>query len=213
MLTSSPSKKVGARGFTLIEVMVATAVLTIGMVSVAALATTMLATGKRSKYMALASSLASEKLEDLSRYAATNPAVCVPTGSTSVGSLTTDILQTTNCPDGINSDSTPYDDDVDISFGNSSSDCPSTGGCFAETISAVSNGTTQYWTTYHSPDGHISTPAASSTASTQQMTFHRRWLIEADTPVAGVRRVTVIVTLANKTVTPTVTFQMSTVRP
>jgi hypothetical protein len=45
------------------------------------------------------------------------------------------------------------------------------------------------------------------------MTFHRRWLIEGDTPVTGVRRVTVIVTLANKTVTPTVNFQMSAVRP
>jgi prepilin-type N-terminal cleavage/methylation domain-containing protein len=212
MLTSSPNKKLGARGFSLIEVMVATAVLTIGLVSVAALATTMLATGKRSKYMALASSLASEKLEDLSRYPAGDPNVCIPTGNTTAGSLTTDVLQTTTCPTGASA-STPYDDDVDISFGNSSSDCPSLGGCFSETISSVSNGTTQYTTTYHSPDGHIVTPAATTTASTQQMTFHRRWLIEGDTPVTGVRRVTVIVTLANKTVTPTVNFQMSAVRP
>lgn len=213
MLTSSPSKKIGARGFTLIEVMVATAVLTIGLVSVAALATTMLATGKRSKYMALASSLASEKLEDLSRYPADDPSVCVPTGSTTVGSLTTDVMQTTACPDGVNSDTVPYDDDVDISFGNSSTDCPSQGGCFAETISSVTNGTTEYSSTYHSPDGHISTPAATTTPADKQMTFHRRWLIEADKPVTGVRRVTVLVTLANKTVTPTVTFQMSVVRP
>ena len=212
MSISFPSKKSRMGGFTLIEVMVATAVLTIGLVSVAALATTMLATGKRSKYMALASSLASEKLEDLSRYPADDPNVCLPTGSTTAGSLTTDVLQTTTCAGGASA-STPYDDDVDISFGNSSSDCPSTGGCFAETISAVSNGTTQYTTTYHSPDGHITTPAATSTPSTQQMTFHRRWLIEGDTPVTGVRRVTVIVTLSNKTVTPTVTFQMSSVRP
>jgi prepilin-type N-terminal cleavage/methylation domain-containing protein len=212
MSISSRSKKSRARGFSLIEVMVATAILTIGLVSVAALATTMLATGKRSKYMALASSLASEKLEDLSRYPASDPNVCIPTGDTSVGSLTTDVLQTTTCATG-SSGSTAYDDDVDISFGNSSTDCPSTGGCFAETISAVSNGVTTYSTTYHSPDGHISTPASTTTASNQQMTFHRRWLVEGDTPVTGVRRVTVIVSLSNKTVTPTVTFQMSAVRP
>src|SRR3954470_8139096 len=77
-------------GFTLIEVMVSVTILTIGMVSVAALATTMLATGKRSKYMTLASTLASEKLEDLSRWPSDQPQVCVPTGSTTAGSLTTD---------------------------------------------------------------------------------------------------------------------------
>lgn len=211
MSISFPSKKKGTRGFTLIEVMVATFVLAIGLVSVAALATTMLATGKRSKYMALASSLASEKLEDLSRYPADDPNVCVPTGNTSVGSLTTSVLQTTTCSGGASA-SVPYYDDVDISFGNSSSDCPSTGGCFAETISAVNNGTTQYTTTYHSPDGHL-TATTSSTKSTQTFTFHRSWLIEANTPVTGVRRVTVLITLENSAVNPPVTFQMSSVRP
>jgi hypothetical protein len=52
-------------------------------------------------------------------------------------------------------------------------------------------------------------------------TFHRRWIIEANTPVAGVssicmsgtRRVTVLVTLMDQSVKPPVTFQMSMVRP
>jgi hypothetical protein len=52
-------------------------------------------------------------------------------------------------------------------------------------------------------------------------TFHRRWIIEANTPVAGdssiclpgTRRVTVLVTLMDLTVQPPVTFQMSMVRP
>ena len=59
-------------------------------------------------------------------------------------------------------------------------------------------------------------------------TFHRRWIIEADSPVAGVsaiclpgtRRVTVLVTLMDlsvqmytKSTQPTVSFQMSMVRP
>lgn len=204
-----------ARGFSLIEVMVAIAVLTIGLISVAALATTMLATGKRSKYMALASSLASEKLEDLNRYPASAPQVCVQTGDTSEGQIGTDAnpaIKSITCPSG-QSSSVPYVDDVDISFGTGNSACPNEGGCFAEQISSVNNGTTQYTTIYHSPTGLITTTAASNTASAQTMTFHRRWLIEADQPVAGLRRVTVQVTMTNNTVKPPVSFQMSTVRP
>jgi len=199
------------RGFTLIETMVAMAVLTIGLVSVAALATTMLATGKRSKYMALASSLTSEKLEDLSRFPGDVPQVCVPTGNTSVGSLTTDTLQTTTCASGASA-SVVYDDDVSISLGNSSGDCPNQGGCFAETVSSISGGNTQYVTTYHSPDGRITSSAPTTTPSTR-MTFHRRWLVEANTPVTGVRRTTVLVTLTDNSIQPPVKFQMSTIRP
>ena len=208
-----PNKKTRARGFTLIETMIAIAVLTIGLVSVAALATTMLVTGKRSKYMALAASITSEKLEDLNRYANDDPQVCVPTGSTSVGSLSADITQTTSCPSpSTASASVSYDDDVDISFGTGNAECPNQGGCFSETVSSVVSGKTQYTTTYHSPDGHVEA-VVSNTATSQKMTFHRRWLVEADTPVAGVRRITVLVTMANKTVQPPVNFQMSSVHP
>jgi hypothetical protein len=42
--------------------------------------------------------------------------------------------------------------------------------------------------------------------------FERQWIIELNQPVAGVRRVTVRVTLLNQSVQPPVTFQMSTVR-
>jgi hypothetical protein len=45
------------------------------------------------------------------------------------------------------------------------------------------------------------------------VTFHRRWIIEANQPVAGTRRVTVLVTLMDATVQPPVNFQMSLVRP
>lgn len=211
MSLSFPSKKRRAKGFTLIETMVAIAVLTIGLISVAALATTMLVTGKRSKYMALASTLASEKLEDLSRYPSDAPEVCMPSGSSSVGSLGSDILQTTTCSGGA-SGSIPYDDDVDISFGTGGGDCPNAGGCFSETVSSIVSGSTQYTTTYHSPDGRIIT-VTSASPSSQKMTFHRRWLIEGNTPVTGVRRVTVLVTMANSAVNPPVNYQMSAVRP
>ena len=200
-----------SRGFSLIEVMIAIMVLTLGLISVAALATTMLTTGKRSKYMALASSLASEKLEDLSRFPSDVPQTCVPTGNTTAGSLTSDILQTTTCASGASA-SMAYSDDVSISLSNASGDCPNQGGCFAETVSGVSGGSTQYITTYHSPDGRI-TASAPTTTAPSRMTFHRRWLIEGDTPVTGVRRVTVLVSLIDNAVKPPVTFQMTSVRP
>ena len=213
MSKSQYPRPAGEDGFSLLEVMVAIFILTVGVVSVAALAGTMMVTGNRSKYMSLEASLASEKLEDLSHWSASATQVCVPTGSTSVGSLTSDVLQTTTCPAGA-SDSIAYYDDVNINFSNSSTDCPSsTGGCFAETVASQSGGTTQYTTTYHSPDGHVPLPTTSTTAPSN-MTFHRRWIIEANTPVTGVRRVTVLVTLNTTTVQPNnASFQMSLVRP
>ena len=57
----------------------------------------MLATGRQSRYMSLASDLASEKLEDLNHYSPNDPQVCVPAANTSVGSLTSDIMQSTTC--------------------------------------------------------------------------------------------------------------------
>jgi len=213
MSKSRPRRPAREDGFTLFEVMVAIFVLTVGLVSVAALAGTMMTTGNRSKYLSLEASLASEKLEDLNHWSASATEVCVPTGSTSVGSLTSDVLQTTICPAGAQ-DSIAYYDDVNINFANSSSDCPSTtGGCFAETVASQSGGTTQYTTTYHSPDGRVPLPVTSTTAPSS-MTFHRRWIIEANSPVAGVRRMTVLVTLNSTNLHPNnASFQMSLVRP
>jgi hypothetical protein len=61
----------------------------------------------------------------------------------------------------------------------------------------------------------MSAPATSSTApnTVGSIVFKRRWIIEQDLPVTGVRRVTVLVTLTNQSVQPPVTFQMSMVRP
>ena len=212
MSKSQARRKHGQSGFTVIEVAVSIFVLTVGLVSVAALAGTMLTTGNRSKYLSLEASLASEKLEDLNRWPADAPQVCVPTGTASLGSLSSDILQTTTCDSG-STGSIAYYDDVNINFANGTSDCTSsTGGCFAETVTYQSGGTTQYSTTYHSPDGTI-TNSTSATAPTN-MSFHRRWIIEANSPVTGVRRVTVLVTLETTNMQPgNATFQMSMVRP
>jgi Tfp pilus assembly protein PilV len=200
------------------EVLASIFILMVGSVSMALLASTMVTRGRQSKYIALASTLTSEKLEDLNRWPGTNQSspdqsalqVCVPTGSSSVGSLTSDILQTTTCASGA-SGTIAYYDDVSIDLSNISGNCVNgTYGCFAETVSSGSAGAMVYTTTAHSPDGTIIT-ANATTAPTNSLVFHRRWIIEANTPVTGTRRLTVLTTLPNSM--PAISFQMSTVRP
>src|SRR5208283_2065964 len=154
-------------GFSLLEVVVALAILSVGVMSAAALTAKMLATGRQSKYMSLASILASEKLEDLNRYSPNDPQVCVPTGNTSVGSLSSDVMQSTTCPTSGFTGTVAYYDNVSVSLSTSTSDCPDpTAGCFSETVSGLSGGNDVYTTTYHSPDGQIVTPTATTTAPT-----------------------------------------------
>jgi type II secretory pathway pseudopilin PulG len=204
--------RLGDGGFTRVEVMVAIFILTVALLAVASLATHATRGGVQSKYMSLAATLASEKLEDLNRFAANDPPVCVPTGSATVGSLTSDVLQTTICPTGTSA-GVNYYDDISISLGNTGGNCPgTTSGCFAETVSSQSGGSTVYTTTYHTPDGQVVMASPTSTPPTFT-TFHRRWVIEANQPVTGTRRVTVLVTLMDNSVQPPVTFQMSAVRP
>jgi prepilin-type N-terminal cleavage/methylation domain-containing protein len=212
MSMSTPRKQARDQGFTLVETLIAIAVLTIGVMAMALLGTRMMATGQQSKYLSVAGTMASEKLEDLNRWDQDDPQICVPTGSNSVGSLTADVLQTTTCPGGL-SGSIAYYDDVSLNLTNASGDCPnSTAGCFAETVSGQNNGNTQYTTTYHSPDGQIGTSAPNNN-NPGTATFHRRWIIEGNQPVAGTKRVTVLVTLMNGAIRPGAVFQMSGVRP
>ena len=212
-MSMSRNRRPAQAGFTLIETMIALVILTIGVMAMALLGMRTMQTSQHSKYMSVAATLASEKLEDLNRWDGTKDVpVCVPTGSTSVGSLTTDVLQTTTCPQGVQSGPAAYYDDVSLTLTNSTGNCPSSStGCFAETISTINNGNTEFTTTYHSPDGLIGATPPSSTAP--PTTFHRRWIIEADQPVVGVRRITVLVTLMDQTIRPGAIFQMSVVRP
>src|SRR3974390_1522599 len=64
------------QGFTLLEVLIAIFVLTIGVMGMALLGARMMATGQQSKYMSVAATLSSEKLEDLNRWDGDDP----PTG-------------------------------------------------------------------------------------------------------------------------------------
>jgi len=209
----SPSRpeKSPARGFTLIEVTLASFVLAIGLLSAGLLAGQMIVGTNRSKYMSVASTLASEKLEDVNRWDVDDPQVCVPTGNAAVGSLTGDINQTTTCDAGASANVSYYDD-VYPNLADGASTCPDgSAGCLAETVKSVVGGNTTYSTTVHSPTGTVQT--SSSTTPPTGISFHRRWIIEANSPANGVRRVTVLVTLLNTAVRPPVTFQMSLVRP
>jgi type II secretory pathway pseudopilin PulG len=205
------------RGFTLIEVMIATAVLIISVSAMALLAAVMLTRGRQSKYMNVAATLASEKLDDLNRWSMNSQPVCVQPGDTSEGSLTAPVNKNISCA-GEPANNINYFDEISIDFVDSVG-CGNAGnGCFAETVTSVGANGTTYYTTYHSPNGTIPTnpngssnPIASTT-SPGAMNFLRTWLIEANTPVQGTRRITVLVTLTDQSVKPQVSFQMSMVR-
>jgi len=223
---SPPTRPASDHGFTLLETLVALIVLTLGVVATATVAARSLGTSRQSKFMALAAELASEKLEDLNRWDSDDPQVCVPTGSSSVGSLTQDSpLQTTTCPGGASATVNYYDQvAMNTVVSGANSPCPDTTyGCFTETVSAISGGSTTYLTTIHPPSGQIQTMQTSTPPTVY--TFDRRWVIEQDPIVNGVtitgsRRITVLVTLldtslrqfSSSAVMP-VTFQMSIVRP
>lgn len=164
----------------------------------AALVAQTLSGTESARYQALATTLASEKLEDLSRYPVATPPVNQLAGG---GSLTSDTTNTGgyNCFD-----------DVDLSNVN---------GQVGESYQTA----TGYSTVLHQATGYVAVnpsntaPLSANTAGSGTMTFHRRWLIEQDPTVNGVtltgsRRITVLVTLSNQAVRPPVSFQMSTIR-
>ncbi|MBI3670408.1 MAG: prepilin-type N-terminal cleavage/methylation domain-containing protein [Acidobacteria bacterium] len=202
-MSASTEAKNPARGFTLIEVVVAIAVLAVGLVAVASLTSQMIVGTARSKYMSLAATLASEKLEDLNRWPAGDPHVAVTSGTTA-GSLTSDIVSMVTV--GATSESVNYYDEVLFAAAE---------GAVSETVSGLNaSGATVYTTTNHEPDGTIATATGNSPPTpVAPLAYKRRWIIEKDTPVAGVKRVTVWVTLENQFVRPPVSFQMSMVRP
>ncbi len=183
-------KRSSNAGFSILEVLMAITVLAIGLSAMAALVAQTLGGTERARYMALATTLASEKLEDLSRYPAATPVV---TQLVAGGSLS--------------SDTTGYNDNVDLS---------NTTGQIAESIPT----STGYSNIIHLATGEVQVVPNASTppsAGSGTMVFHRQWFIEADPVVNGVtltgsRRITVLVTMTNQSVKPPVSFQMSMVR-
>lgn len=188
------------RGFTLAEVLVAMTIMAIGLLGAAALMSNMSVSANDSRYMSLEALLASEKLEDLNRYQASDDHISVPAG-TSSGSLTADITAL------VGATQVDYFDTVQISSG---------AGRIEEVTTTNPGGVLTYTTITHNPDGTVDTPPSTTVAPappSDALVFKRRWIIEKDTPVAKVYRITVLVTLTNGTRTQTTTFQSSIVRP
>jgi len=192
-------------GFTLLETIIAMVILTVGMLALASLFAKTTLTTNMSRYMSTQSLLASEKLDDLNRLSAKvplPPAIAVPGGGTA-GSLTVDTSASVTSGVTQNVD---YFDTVQISAGNTG---------VSETFTGLNaGGQTTYTTVTHSPNGLVTTGAATTVAPVpppDAINFKRRWVIEQDVPVVGVRRITVQVTVMD--VPNAVPFQMSMVRP
>jgi prepilin-type N-terminal cleavage/methylation domain-containing protein len=197
-------KESPSRGFTLLEVLIAIVVFSVGLVMLGSLAALTVSGTASSRYSSMASTFASGKIEDLNRWPTWDPHVCVSPGSTG-GSLTSDVQAASVTCNGI-TDTVDYFDDVAIS---------SSSGAVCETLSSVSGGSPVYTSTCHNPDGSVST-STSPTANAIDvgaLAFHRRWTIEMDQPITGVKRLTVLVTLTNGFVKPPVSVQMTAVRP
>ncbi|MGD1154512.1 MAG: prepilin-type N-terminal cleavage/methylation domain-containing protein [Terriglobia bacterium] len=198
-MSQSPVRKhpTAESGFTMVEVMVALSILVVGLMATALLMANVYKNTVRSRYMAMAAQLASEKLEDLNRFQSTDPRIC-----TSGGSLTADTVPVSKTCNS-QTDSVNYYDTITLNLSN---------GAMTETYEQLSGTTVQYVTQTFSPDGVYQAPTTSNTAPTGT-TFKRRWVVEQDTPITGVRMITVLVTLLDNTIQPPVTFQMSMVRP
>jgi prepilin-type N-terminal cleavage/methylation domain-containing protein len=206
-------------GFSLMEVMVALVVLTIGLMSGALLMANVYKSTVRSRYMSLAATFASEKLEDLNSYSLSDPRAHLAGGSiawsvNAAGQVVpTNVGPVSETVSG-NTFSIDYYDTVTLNNSSTSST-----GALNETYEILSGSTVEYVTQTFTPDGiwHWNTasgyPSVPSTTAPTGETFNRQWLIEANTPVAGLTRITVLVLLMDGTVQPPVTFQMTTVRP
>ena len=240
-----PNRRIA--GFSLLEVIIAMAVLVIGVSSLAALSATMIGYGRQSKYRAMAATLASEKLEDLSRWTGrfnsttlldnSDPEICVPgippqtvgdldptDNPTDYPSGTVTCTATDEDTDTSSSETEVinYYDQVSINVTNAS-DCPNpTDGCFARNV--FRRRQRHHQLLHHlsfagrAPSSSTSGSPVTAATAPANMTFMRHWVIESNPTVNGVtianmRRITVRVALLDKSVTPAVSFTMSTLQP
>ena len=172
----------------MVETLIAITILAVGLLGIAALLAQLAGNSTKSRYTSTEALLASEKMDDLNRYPINDPAIAVTNGN-SAGSLTADV--TDNVTVGVVTENVDYFDQVRISAGN---------GNMVETVSGKDvNGNNVYTTTTHAPDGSITVVTAPNppAATSDMLTFSRRWVIELNPPnqPAGVRRFTVLVSL------------------
>jgi len=186
----------------MLETLLAMVILTVGLLAIASLFTKTTLSSNMSRYMSTQSLLASEKLDDLNRLPSTDPAVTIPAGATA-GSLTADSSQSVTS--GAVTENVDYFDNIQASAGNNG---------VSETFTGVNAGGAATYTTVTHPPSGVVTQTTSTVAPVpppDAITYKRRWIIEKDVPVPGVRRITVVVTVPDEP--KAVPFQMSMVRP
>jgi type IV pilus modification protein PilV len=194
-------------GFTLIEVLVSMAVLTIGLIGMAAMVCSTMVFGTNAKYMNMANVLASEKLDNLNKWPSTDPNVAA--GGSLAGPST--------CAAG-----DTYCDQVTVSETSGADYITQTQIVF-DPVTNTSNPVTT--TIVHTSAGCVDTPANCNVPNPTGAgsTFTRRWQITSNpvitdaagnpATVTGARRITVVVSLVNNVSKQPVSFQMSMVRP
>jgi prepilin-type N-terminal cleavage/methylation domain-containing protein len=200
---SQPSKKnKRGNGFSLIEVVVAITILTIGVISVAFMMAGTAVLGTVARGSNMANVLASEKLDSLSKYPASDPNVA-PGGALAgpVACVGGDI----------------YCDTVTVN--------ESSGADYLTQSQVNTDGVTQTTTIVHASTGCVDTPANCGVAAAPAtgISFTRRWLITlnptitstggATSTITGYRRITVIVTQDDSSDGHPASLQMSMVRP
>lgn len=205
-------------GFTLIETMFAMIIFAVGLLGLAALLAFASRGTTRSRYQGMAAYMANEKLEDLMRMSPSDHSLTMPTGSTSVGSLTAD----TSAIPSATAQTVYYYDDVQTSSSN---------GAVTEVRRGITNtGADCVEVFTFSPTSTNTQPDTCTTTNTMPtpdastIVFHRRWLIESPVTIngnsiSGVRRITVIVSLKSysggataNTTNSTISYQMSAIR-
>jgi len=192
-MSQSHHKTRRKRGFTLIEVMIASSILAFGLLAVAGLMSQLTITTSQSRAAGIETILASEKLEELNQY---------PTANAQL-----------NAGGSLSVDTTGYSDSVQVSAGMD----PTSAGDVVE-ITLQSGGT--YSTITHSPNGAVTSVGpitGTPPVYPDMLVFDRRWLIVTNPVVNGVtinnvRQITVWVQLTN-TRNPVAPFQTSLVRP
>lgn len=185
-------------------------ILAVGLLGVAGLISSMLASGTQARFMNMANVLASEKLDSLNKW---------PSSFDAAGNVTSDpnieaggaLTGPTTCVAG-----DTFCDQVTVS---------ETSGADYETQTQVVNGNPSTTTIVHTSTGCVDTPANCGVANppANGYTFTRRWLITTNPTISsggtnatitGARRITVVVTLVHQDPTQNpVSLQMSMVRP
>jgi len=216
-----PKKAEVEAGFTLLEVMVALMVLTVGLMSIALLMANVYKQTVRSRYASLASMMATEKMEDLLSYGQSDPRAHLA-GGTLTTSISTATLSDTPVNASWNGGTVTVDYYDTVTLNNSSSTTTPAMQETLEILTTTTPATVEYVTQsfyangilqWDSATGPPYYPSAPTTTAPSGETFLRTWQIQSNTPATNLTTITVLVALIDSTMNPPVSTQISAVRP